>query len=88
MNVDLLVTEVTEAFDIFVDGLRNVGKILMELLECFCEEEEKEKTHVSSSKQYGILLKNVSHIRTKSYYRQPYVQVPRHLAYQKRHYQS
>lgn len=88
MNIDLLVDEISKAFDILGEGLQNVAKTLRKLFECFCEEREEEKTDVSSPKQYGILLKNVSHIRTKSYYRQPYVQVPRHLAYQKRHYQS
>lgn len=87
MNIYLLVDEMSKAFDILSEGLHNVAKTLRKLIECFCEEREEEKTHVSSPKQYGILLKNVSHTRTKSYYRQPYIQVPRHLAYQKRYYQ-
>jgi len=88
MDIDLLVYEMRRAFDILGGGLQNAAKTLRKLIECFCEEREEEKTSVSSPKTYGILLENVSHFRTKSYYRQPYVQVPRHLAYQKRHYQS
>ena len=88
MNIDLLVDEMRMAFDILGGGLQNIAKTLRKLIECFCEEREEEKSTVSSPKQYGILLKNVSRFRTKSFYRQPYVQVPRHLAYQKRHYQS
>lgn len=87
MNMYLLVDEMSKAFDILGEGLQNVAKTLRKLVECFCEEREEEKTQVSSPKKYGILLGNVSHIRTKSYYRQPYIQVPRHLAYQKRYYQ-
>lgn len=88
MNIDLLVDEMKRSFDILGEGLQNVVKTLRKLIECFCEEREEEKTPVSSPKKYGILLENVSHFRTKSFYRQPYVQVPRHLAYQIRHYQS
>lgn len=95
MNMYLLVDEMSKALDILGEGLQNVGeglqnvaKTLRKLIECFCEErEEEEKTTVSSPKQYGILLKNISRNRTKSCYRQPYIQVPRHLAYQKRYYQ-
>lgn len=88
MNMYLLVDEMSKALDILGEGLQNVAKTLRKLIECFCEEREEEKTTVSSPKQYGILLKNISRNRTKSCYRQPYIQVPRHLAYQKRHYQS
>lgn len=88
INMYLLVDEMSKALDILGEGLQNVAKTLRKLIECFCEEREEEKSTVSSPKQYGILLKNVSRFRTKSFYRQPYVQVPRHLAYQKRHYQS
>lgn len=88
MNMYLLVDEMSKALDILGEGLQNVAKTLRKLIECFCEErEEEEKTTVSSPKQYGILLKNISRNRTKSCYRQPYIQVPRHLAYQKRYYQ-
>lgn len=88
MNMYLLVDEMSKALDILGEGLQNVVKTLRKLIECFCEErEEEEKTTVSSPKQYGILLKNISRNRTKSCYRQPYIQVPRHLAYQKRYYQ-
>lgn len=88
MNMYLLVDdEMRRAFDILGEGLQNVAKTLRKLIECFCEEIEEEKTTVSSPKQYGILLKNISRNRTKSCYRQPYIQVPRHLAYQKRYYQ-
>lgn len=88
MNMYLLVDEMSKALDILGEGLQNVAKTLRKLIECFCEEREEEKTTVSSPKQYGILLKNISRNRTKLCYRQPYIQVPRHLAYQKRHYQS
>lgn len=88
MNIDLLVDEMRMAFDILGGGLQNIAKTLRKLIECFCEEREEEKTSVSSPKTYGILLKNISRNHTKSCYRQPYIQVPRHLAYQKRHYQS
>lgn len=88
MNMYLLVDEMSKALDILGGGLQNIAKTLRKLIECFCEEREEEKTSVSSPKTYGILLENVSHFRTKSFYRQPYIQVPRHLAYQKRHYQS
>lgn len=88
MDMYLLVDEMSNAFDILGGGLQNLAKTLRKLIECFCEEKKEEKTTVSSSKQYGMLLKNVSRNYTKSYYRQPYIQVPRHLAYQKRHYQS
>lgn len=88
MNMYLLVDEMSKALDILGEGLQNVAKTLRKLIECFCEEREEEKTTVSSPKQYGILLKNIFRNRTKSCYRQPYIQVPRHLAYQKRHYQS
>lgn len=88
MNMYLLVDEMSKALDILGEGLQNVAKTLRKLIECFCEEREEEKRTVSSPKQYGILLKNISRNRTKSCYRQPYIQVPRHLAYQKRHYQS
>lgn len=88
MNMYLLVDEMSKALDILGEGLQNVAKTLRKLIECFCEErEDEEKTTVSSPKQYGILLKNISRNRTKSCYRQPYIQVPRHLAYQKRYYQ-
>lgn len=87
MNMYLLVDEMSKALDILGEGLQNVAKTLRKLIECFCEEREEEKTTVSSPKQYGILLKNISRNRTKSCYRQPYIQVPRHLAYQKRYYQ-
>ncbi|MCX4374561.1 MAG: hypothetical protein OSJ61_00150 [Lachnospiraceae bacterium] len=88
MNMYLLVDEMSKALDILGEGLQNVAKTLRKLIECFCEEREEEKTTVSSPKQYGILLKNISRNRTKSCYRQPYIQVPKHLAYQKRYYQS
>ena len=88
MNMYLLVDEMSKALDILGEGLQNVAKTLRKLIECFCEEREEEKSTVSSPKQYGILLKNISRNHTKSCYRQPYIQVPRHLAYQKRHYQS
>ena len=87
MNMYLLVDEMSKALDILSEGLQNVAKTLRKLIECFCEEREEEKTTISSPKQYGILLKNISRNRTKSCYRQPYIQVPRHLAYQKRYYQ-
>ncbi len=87
MNMYLLVDEMSKALDILGEGLQNVAKTLRKLIECFCEEREEEKTTISSPKQYGILLKNISRNRTKSCYRQPYIQVPRHLAYQKRYYQ-
>lgn len=84
MNMYLLVDEMSKALDILGEGLQNVAKTLRKLIECFCEEREEEKTTVSSPKQYGILLKNISRNRTKSCYRQPYIQVPKHLAYQNR----
>lgn len=87
MNMYLLVDEMSKALDILGEGLQNVAKTLRKLIECFCEEREEEKTTISSPKQYGILLKNISRNRTKSCYRQLYIQVPRHLAYQKRYYQ-
>lgn len=88
MDMNLLVAEMSKAFDVLVEGLRDVAKTLTELFKCFCEEKKEEKTFaVSSPKQYGTLLKKVSRNRTKSLYSQPYIQVPRHLAYQKRYYQ-
>lgn len=78
---------ILEMAEALVKVAQNFDNILNELLNCFNDEKEKEKTPVSSPKTYGMLLENVSHFRTKSFYRQPYVQVPRHLAYQKRHYQ-
>lgn len=65
MNIDLLVDEMSKAFDILGEGLQNVAKTLRKLIGCFCEEREEEKSR----------------------YKQPYIQVPRHLAYQKRYYQ-
>lgn len=79
---------ILEMAEALVKVAQNFDNILNELLNCFNDEKEKEKTQVSSPKTYGMLLENVSYFRTKSFYRQPYVQVPRHLAYQKRHYQS
>ena len=60
MNMYLLVDEMSKALDILGEGLQNVAKTLRKLIECFCEEREEEKSTVSSPKQYGILLKNVS----------------------------
>lgn len=88
-EIVLFTRKVNEAMKIFTEAVQEIAKKLGDLFECLVEEKEKEKekTSVSSPKQYGILLKKVSRNRTKSLYSQPYVQVPRHLAYQKRHYQ-
>lgn len=84
----MFITRMNEAFEILTGGLREVAETLNKLFGCFREEEKEEKTSVSSPKQYWLLLKNISQISTKSLYKSPFVQVPRHLAYQRRHYQS
>lgn len=52
------------------------------------EDEKEEKTFVSLTKQHGIFPKDSHQIHTKSLYKPPFVQVPKHLVYQRRHYQS
>lgn len=84
----LLTRKVNEAMKIFSEAIQEVIKELNDLWEYLIDKDEAEKESVFNSKKNRIWLKKVSKNRTESFYRQPYVQVPRHLAYQKRHYQS
>lgn len=87
-EIVLFTRKVNEAMKFFTEAVQEIAKTLSDLFECLVEEKEKEKTSVSSPKQYRLLLKNINSVQTKSLYKQPYVQAPRHLTYQRRHYQS
>ena len=84
----MFITKMNEAFEILTGALREVAETLNKLFGCFSEDEKEEKTFISSPRQYGIFLKNNHQIYSRSLYKPPFVQVPRHLAYQRRHYQS
>jgi hypothetical protein len=87
-DITMFITKMNEAFGLITEKLSKVADALNELFECFGENEKEEKTSVSSTKKRGIFLKDTHQIHTKSLYKPPFVQVPRHLAYQRRHYQS
>lgn len=84
----LFTTKVNEAIVIFTDAVREMAETLNKLFECFNEKKKKEKISVSSFKDHRLFLNDIPQIQTKSLYKPPFIQVPRHLAYQKRHYQS
>lgn len=87
-DIALFITKMNEAFGLLTEELLKVANALNELFECFDKEEKEEPFFISSSKQHGTFPKSTHQIRTKSLYKPPFVQVPRHLAYQRRHYQS
>ncbi len=87
-DITMFVTKMNEAFGLVTEELLKVADALNKLFECFSKEEKEEITSVSSSRQCGVFPKNTNQIHTKSLYKPPFVQVPRHLAYQRRHYQS
>ena len=84
----MFITKMNEAFGLITEELSRVADALNELFECLGENEKEEKTFVSLTKQHGIFPKDSHQIHTKSLYKPPFVQVPKHLVYQRRHYQS
>lgn len=87
-DIALFITKMNKAFGLITEKLSRVADALNKLFICFGENKEEEKTSVSSSKQHRMFPKSTHQIRTKSLYKPPFVKVPRHLAYQRRHYQS
>lgn len=87
-DITVFITKMNEAFGLITESFRQMAEALNEVLICFGENEEQEKNSVSSTKRCGIFLKDTHQIHTKSLYKPPFIQVPRYLAYQRRHYQS
>lgn len=87
-DLTMFITKMNEAFELVTEELLKVADALNELFECFGKEEKEEPLFISSSKKHGMFPKSTHQICTKLLYKPPFVQVPRHLAYQRRHYQS
>lgn len=88
-DITMLITKMNEAFGLVTEELSRVADALNELFRCFGREEDEEELILfSSPKRHGIFPRNNHQIHTKSLYKPPFVPVPRHLAYQRRHYQG
>lgn len=87
-DITMLITKMNEAFGLITEELLRIADALNELFECFSKDENEEPLLISSSKGCKLFPRNNHQIHIKSLYKPPFVQVPRHLAYQRRHYQS
>ena len=87
-DITMFITKMNEAFGLITESFREMAEALNKLFVCFGKNEEEDKNSVSSTKRCGIFPKDTHQIHTKSLYKPPFVQVPKHLAYQRRHYQS
>ena len=85
-NITIVYEKVNEVSRLITEKVLEIVKEFEELFLCFKEKKEEE-IEIFSSEQYKIFTKNNYQSFKRSFYTPPFVHVPRHLAYQIRHYQ-